>query len=42
MGSSYNQFRGGVIASQTEATIGLITVTNDTFCEEVFLDDEQK
>ena len=42
MSSSYNKVGGIVNASQSEATIGLSTVTNSTFCEEAFLDDEQK
>ena len=43
MSSSTNQVVGGVVhASQSVATMGQSTVTNNTFCEESFLDDEQK
>ena len=42
MSSSYNQVWGIVNTSQSESTIGPITVTNDTFCEEPFLTDEQQ
>ena len=42
MSSSYNQIGGVVNASQSEATTGPSTVTNDTFCEESFLTDEQQ
>ena len=42
MSSSVNQI-GGVVHTLTgAATICQSTVTNDTFCEESFLDDEQK
>ena len=42
MSSSINQI-GGVVHALTDATtICQSTVTNDTFCEESFLDDEQK
>ena len=42
MSSSYNQVGFIVNVSQSEATIGASTVTNDTFCEKPFLTDEQK
>ena len=42
MSSSSNQIGGVVHASLSAATISRSTMTNDTFCEEVFLDDEQK
>ena len=41
MSSSYNQAGGIVNASQSIATIGPSIVTNDTFCEESCLTDEQ-
>ena len=42
MSSSYSQVGGIMNDSQSEATIGTSTMTNDTFCDKSFLTDEQK
>ena len=42
MSSSVNQIDGVVHVLTSVPTINGSTVTNDTFCEESFLDDEQK